>query len=434
VHEFSYLLAEAVDAAIRVSGTNGAAPVVIDDASPSQTAAQKQADNQAAASAAVAAAAAVPVRTPLGPVLTELLSFIADRDVFVSCHHERLAKRLLAASGIRNEDVELAQIAAIRTQCGVADAAHCEAMINDARQWPVIHSAFAAAGVPSELGEFTPLVISRAHWPADEQQSGNATAPEGESLVPLPKFVCPHALHVWQERFVRHYTAAARLRRLTWLYDKGTAALDIRFPSGSKEVTCTIFQAAMLLFIDDPAGYEGAVGGPLTRDRVTIASIASALNLPLAEVRKGLHPAIMSRATAVLRRVKAAGARVNDEETLELNPDFTFKMRKLRLPVAVAVAPSSGGGAGGDGGGAAGAGAPLERQLQMKRRMVTESAIMRVMKARQELTHAQLRDLVQTQTSRTFLLEPRDFKLALESLIEREFVKRQDDGNLQFLA
>jgi hypothetical protein len=101
--------------------------------------------------------------------------------------------------------------------------------------------------------------------------------------------------------------------------------------------------------------------------------------------------------------------KINMEDRLEFNTQFTNKGIKMKIPVPkINVKRTSAG---------------LTEDAEMHRRLVIDAAIVRIMKARRNMNHQQLIAEVIEQL-RLFKPMPKDIKQRIEDLINREFLMR----------
>lgn len=109
-----------------------------------------------------------------------------------------------------------------------------------------------------------------------------------------------------------------------------------------------------------------------------------------------------------------ASAMVRDDDVLSVNEAFSSRLFRVRL-CPVSHAKESAGGV-----------AATRERAEEDRKPITEAAIVRVMKARRTLTHAQLVAEVSSQLAPRFRAQPAAIKKRLENLIEREFIERDE--------
>ena len=73
-----------------------------------------------------------------------------------------------------------------------------------------------------------------------------------------------------------------------------------------------------------------------------------------------------------------------------------------------------------------------EKEIRLKRQNIIDSVIVRVMKARKIENYNQLLEDV-TRQIKMFLAQPAMIEQRIESLIEKEFLKRDDDDETKFI-
>ena len=71
----------------------------------------------------------------------------------------------------------------------------------------------------------------------------------------------------------------------------------------------------------------------------------------------------------------------------------------------------------------------IPRRVEEQRKFMTEAAIVRVMKARKQLKHNSLIAEVSKQLRSRFEPSVKSVKLRIESLIDREYLERVQQGN-----
>ena len=74
----------------------------------------------------------------------------------------------------------------------------------------------------------------------------------------------------------------------------------------------------------------------------------------------------------------------------------------------------------------------VEDNIKQERAMVLDANVVRIMKARKVLSHGDLLKDVMTQIT-LFKSQPIDIKKRIESLIERDYLKRDDDDKTKYI-
>jgi hypothetical protein len=177
-------------------------------------------------------------------------------------------------------------------------------------------------------------------------------------------------------------------------------------PSRQRDLVGPLLQLLVICAVDAVAGRAHPA---------TTADITATTDLPLE---------FAAAVTSALSRQRAPGGSVlrRADGGVELDPDFRPPTRRVRLP---AIATDA----------AAAAADKVADELGAARRVVTEAAIVRVMKARRVLSLQQLYEIVATQLSRQFIPELRYVKACVERLIELEYLQRgEKSGEFTYVA
>jgi cullin 3 len=162
-----------------------------------------------------------------------------------------------------------------------------------------------------------------------------------------------------------------------------------------------------MLFNDLPAG-----------ESLTFEQIAAETNIPRPELVRNLQSLSLVAKWRVLRK-EPVSKDVKPTDKFSINQDFTSQFLKIKVS---AVA----------GGGANRVENQDERRQTQKRTddergIVIEAAVVRIMKSRKSLSHAQLMTETLGQISSRFLPDVNMIKKKIEGLIEKEYLERGPD-------
>jgi cullin 3 len=184
-------------------------------------------------------------------------------------------------------------------------------------------------------------------------------------------------------------------------------------------------------------------------DVVPYSRMAAELTIPEDELKRHLLSLTAPKARVLNRSKKAR--EIEADETFTVNNEFTSKLVKIKIPLISLKSATAAGGAGGSGGAAAGGGGtggsggaasggagglpPREPQegpdvpelVEESRKHLMEAAIVRIMKTRRTLDHANLVSEVTRQLQARFRPSPQDIKKRIEGLMEREYLERDKD-------
>lgn len=311
--------------------------------------------------------------------------YVTDKDMFAEIYRDHLAKRLLNKRSFSNE-AEKAMISKMKMQCGAPFTAKLEGMVIDFNVGEDLHKEFAEhfAKVKGEQQlrlDFGVTVLTTGFWPAQKTR---------EAALPREMAACAKAFADW-------YGNKNHMRRLAWVPALGEATVAARFGKKKYDVVLTTLQAVALLRFD---GRDGARPLPFEEFRQD-------LNLDLEVAKKVLHSLSCGR-YKVLSKSSPGGSKILDTDAFSPNPGFNNKLRKFRVPMASLEE------------------ANYQRAVAEDRVFAVEAAVVRVMKARRQLRHAELVNEVVHQL-RNFQPNSRSIKQRIEALIEREYLERSEE-------
>lgn len=318
-------------------------------------------------------------------------------------------------------------IGKLKTECGFSFTSKLEGMFTDLRTSADFMERYkretASHPLPVLKGGSRPVdvdvtVLTKVNWPAAK----------------LPPCKLPQEVQQAADAFQTYYLGVHTGRKLTWHTEKGTGeVLFCPAPGRTRhELTVSTYQMAVLVM------FNGT-------DRIPFSRMVQAVGIPADELARHVL-SLLNPKVQVLRKTGAgtgetssggpAGHSLENEDVLEVNTAFTSKMVRIKVPLisqksAQAAAVQARGGSGGSGGtGAGGSGAAADEdgdiaaQLESQRKGMLDASIVRIMKARKTLDHANLVAEVTRQLSARFMPAPADIKRRIEDLIEREYLER----------
>jgi len=364
-----------------------------------------------------------------------IFRYLADKDVFEAYYKNHLAKRLLGnKSG--SEEAERAMVSLLKAECGYQFTSKLEGMFNDMRisketaekyrahKKQMVNSTVDArdaenGGKPVDVEV---SVLSNSHWPS-------------QNVEPC---ILPTAVRAAMDRFQKYYLTTYTGRKLSWQTSTGSAEIRANLPpaKGSSkprrhDLSVTTYQMCILVLFN-------------ARDSLTLKQIREETHIPEDELRRHLV-SLCTPKHRILRKGSKGKGISGDADTFTYNADYTSKMTRVKVPMVSmrdATGSSSGsaaasGGNGGEGSAAAAASSraglvdgssAVPITVEEDRRHLLEAAIVRIMKARKMLNHNDLVAEVTRQLSGRFVPPPQFVKKRVESLIEREYLER-DEGD-----
>lgn len=360
--------------------------------------------------------------------------------VFEAYYKNHLAKRLLGnKSG--SEEAERAMVSLLKAECGYQFTSKLEGMFNDMRISKETAEKYRShkkglvnnstdvrdaenGGKPVDVEV---SVLSNSHWPSQNVQP----------------CILPTAVKAAMDRFQKYYLTTYTGRKLSWQTSTGSAEIRATLPpiKGSKksnvrrhDLSVTTYQMCILVLFNK-------------KDMLTLKQIRDETHIPEDELRRHLV-SLCTPKHRILRKGSKGKGISGDDDTFTYNAEYTSKMTRVKIPMvsmrdanggaAVSVAASGANGADGAAAAMGGAGAAsrglvdgsstVPIAVEEDRRHLLESAIVRIMKARKILNHNDLVAEVTRQLSGRFVPPPQFVKKRVESLIEREYLER-DEGD-----
>jgi len=313
----------------------------------------------------------------------DLFRFISGKDVFEAFYKKDLAKRLLLGKSA-SADLEKSMLQKLKNECGASFTAKLEGMFKDIDLSKDLMASFRetqhAKDIAAERVEAHVHVLTTSFWPP----------------YPPTEVVLPEQLARYQRMFEAFYLARYNGRRLAWQHLLGTCVLKAHFPNGRKELSVSLLQAVVLmLFNRAPA--------------LTVAEMRGECKL----ADKDLKRALQSLACGKIRVLNKAnkGSDVADDERFEFNSRFKAKLIRLKINAIQMKETKE-------------EKAATDEHVFRNRQYQIDAAIVRIMKTRKVLPHQQLISEVFSQLR--FPAKPADLKKRIESLIEREYLERDE--------
>jgi len=365
--------------------------------------------------------------------LIDLFECLTNKDIFEASYRNKMGKRLL--QGGYDEDVEREMMNRLAAKGPSNFTRKMNGMLKDLEATKAHLANFANGEADvSRRGELLAQVWAKGNWPGYTE----------DKLAPPP--VLASAL----TEFVDYYKDLQPMRRLVWINSLGTATFTVSFQRGVKEISGSLYQAAVLLALDD-AGV------------LTARELMTRLNLEATSLKPHIGPMLFKKATQLLVKVDEGGKpiasaekRMDDNDRLMINDKFTAAKRKINLPSALQGKAEKKDKDGGDDGPASpkrpeGAASPppqavaaeevvekgsVEKEIESQRQAMIDCAVVRTMKARKTLPYPELRDAVIMQLAKWFPAQPKMIKARVDDLMAKQYLHRDEEDRtlLHYIA
>ncbi|WWC64862.1 uncharacterized protein I303_107476 [Kwoniella dejecticola CBS 10117] len=330
-----------------------------------------------------------------------LIGFTKDKDVFKAFYSTQLAKRLLLGRSA-SDDMERNMIAKLQKEMG-EEFTSGDIMMKDLTLSETLVKSYQSAQAKEpetykDAGNFTANVLTESAWPA----------------YPLLKdgwnFTLPPNLQSSVDLFTSWYSTQHKNRQLSWRFQLSTVTLTSRVGKDKYEIGVSLFQAVVLLLFNE-------------EDTLDFKSIQSRTGIETQELIRTLQSLALGRKGTRVLLKKPPGKEVNPTDIFAWNKGFTserikFKINGIQQDMSAEESRKT------------------NEQIHIDRVSVLEATIVRIMKGKKKLSLQSLIDNVVSDVVKRFPPDVKEIKKRVESLIEREFLMRDEEerGVLHYLA
>ncbi|EJP69716.1 Cullin-1 [Beauveria bassiana] len=328
--------------------------------------------------------------------LTQLMTvfkYIEDKDVFQKFYSRMLARRLVHANS-SSDDAETSMISKLKEACGFEYTNKLQRMFQDMQISKDLNKEFREhlAGIDSQKTmDSTFSILGTGFWPLQ---------------APSTHFQPPTEIGSEIEKFTRFYKHKHDGRKLTWLWHLCKGEIKTGYCKSSKTpftFQVSVYQMAILLLFNEKDSY-------VYEDMLSATALSAE---------------VLDQALAVILKAKvllvAGGEKPGPGKVFNLNYDF--KSKKIRVNLNLGGVKE-----------AKQEEAETNKTIEEDRKLLLQSAIVRIMKARKKMKHSQLVSETINQIRTRFLPKVGDIKKCIEILLDKEYLERLDDDELGYLA
>ncbi|KAJ9473316.1 Cullin-4 [Diplonema papillatum] len=309
----------------------------------------------------------------------DIFRMISSKDVFEALYCKDFARRLLLGR-CASMDTERVFISKLKVESGSGFTSKLEGMVKDLETSKEVTAEYES---PEGVPPLSVLVLTELHWP--QYQS---------CQVMLPK-----ALSECLNHFKTFYTTKHRGRRLVWQSCLCTATVKATYAKGKKELIVSLLQALTLLVYN-------------TEDQVTFGKIQELVGTRDQDLTRAVQGLIFAQARILKRKTKGTGRDLQASDVIEVNEDFQSKHFRVKINGMQMK--------------------DTDDTMQNTMKKVSEdrvaaidACLVRTMKSKKTLTHPELMASCVAQLK--FRTKPEDVKKRIEMLIEREYLRRDDN-------
>jgi len=331
--------------------------------------------------------------------LIALFRYLQNKDVFQKYYSSHLCKRLLYGRSV-SEDAEKYFAIKLKEECGSEYTSKVEGMFNDMKTSEETNANFKNSlteaekqALPCSL-DLNVSVLKIGVWPLSEVSSSG-----------LP--ILPHDVTEHLKLFISKYNEGHDGRILKVQNSLGTAELRAKFSNSEHELVVSTWQMCVLMNFNN-------------QDSLTFKELEEATGISEQVLCRTLQSLACAKYKILLKEPR--GRDVGETDVFSFNAAFTSRGFRIRVPTISSSKEND-----------------KEREdakarVEQDRKPQIEAAIVRIMKDRKTLEHSQLIAEVVQQLSPKFRPEVSDIKLRIESLIDREFLARNNERTYEYLA
>ncbi len=310
----------------------------------------------------------------------DLFRFVHGKAVFEAFYKRDLARRLLMGRSA-SDDAERNMLGRLKTECGAGFTHNLESMFKDmdlARDEMVSYNQLQNDRGTKESGpDLTVNVLSSAAWPS----------------YPDVPVTIPPTISKLISNFESYYHQKHSGRKLQWKHALAHCQLKANYPKGiRKEVVVSGFQAIVLLLFNDLS--ENAT--------LSYTDIQSATSLPAAELDRTLQSLACARYRVLTKHPK--GRDVHPTDTFSYNAHFSDPKTRIKINQVQLKETKE-------------ENRETHVRVAADRHYETQAAIVRIMKSRKTIGHAELVAEVIKATRSRGVLEPQDIKKNIDKYV-----------------
>ncbi|OCK84189.1 Cullin-domain-containing protein [Lepidopterella palustris CBS 459.81] len=336
-------------------------------------------------------------------LLTQIMTvfkYIEDKDVFQKFYSRMLAKRLVQTSSA-SDDAETSMISKLKEACGFEYTNKLQRMFQDMQISKDLNSSYKewqqenldADEIKSSV-DASYHILGTGFWPL---------------TPPTTPFAPPQTIVKTYERFAAFYNNKHQGRKLTWLWQlcKGEMKANyLRMPNSKASPTFQVstYQLAILLLFNDS-------------ETVTYEDMAEGTKL----AKETLDPSIGVFVKAKVVNVSPEGGKPEAGTSYTLNHGFKAKKLKINLNIGIKSEQKQ-------------EVEDTHKTIEEDRKLLMQSAIVRIMKSRKKMKHQQLVSETIQQIKNRFSPKVSDIKKCIDILLEKEYLERLEGDELGYLA
>jgi cullin 1 len=302
--------------------------------------------------------------------------YLSDRDAFQKFNMKMYAKRLIG--GNVSDDNETNMITRLKDVSDYDYITRLQKMMNDIKTSRDINSKFKAVSEKTKI-DLNCLVLTSGPWPLQK----------GSDII------LPTELAYCIDKFTAFYLHTSNGRKLNWLINLSKGEIKTLYSTKPKSTTklaytfsASTIQIAILLCFNG-------------NDDLTIDMIAT---------NTGIDMKLLEANMDLLVKMKIL---VVKDDLYNVNMKYNYKKLKVKIDMPIKMETKA-------------EADDTKKMVDEDRGFMIDACIVRIMKSRNVLKHIELIDETIKQLSQRFKPDVKMIKKKIDSLIEREYMKRTE--------
>ncbi|KAE8355037.1 Cullin [Aspergillus coremiiformis] len=327
-----------------------------------------------------------------------VFKYIEDKDVFQKFYSKMLAKRLVHVSSV-SDDAETSMISKLKEACGFEYTNKLQRMFQDIQISKDLNASYKD-WQDKVLDDDDRKKLVDAHF----QILGTGFWP---LQAPSTDFLAPPEIVKTAERFQNFYFDKHNGRKLTWLWQLCKGEIKTNYIKSTKvpyTFQVSTFQMGILLLFNE-------------NDTLTYEDIQKATSLAPEILEPNLG--ILLKAKVLL--ISPEGSKPGPGTSFTLNYNFRNKKVKVNLNIQIKSEQKV-------------ESDDTHKTIEEDRKLLLQSAIVRIMKSRKKMKHVQLVQEVIQQVKSRFPPKVPDIKKNIEALMEKDYIERLDGDEIAYIA
>jgi hypothetical protein len=326
-----------------------------------------------------------------------LFRCLHNRDIFIKAYTKHQASRLLNKTSL-NTDAEQSMISKLKIESGFNTIQKLSRMFTDMDLSKTTMDDFRKKNGGSNVFKGVEInvdILTSGIWP--------------EQMVHPCKL--PGELSNVAQKFNMFYKDKHSGRHLTWLYNSCNALIDTTFLPKTYTLTVSCYQAVILMLFNH-------------NQCLTVSEVKEKSGLPEQELTRQLKQ-LCNPKMRLIAKEKPKVPKFTPDEKLEVNKAFKHSIVRVNfIPKATHKKKDLSKKTDFDKG--------VEEEIKAERDMVLDAMIVRIMKARKKERHTELMNECIKQVT-LFKPQPQMIKQAIERLIEKEYLERDDSDRQVYI-